>query len=132
MASELVETDAKYREIIKSLLGRTVVCDDLDCAVAIAKKYTYRFKIVTLDGQVINAGGSMTGGSRTQNAGILSRGNEIEKLTKGLEIMKNEMASLQSDFKQLSEDKAAALADLEGAQGDLLRKNEEKIRLQAT
>ena len=130
MASELVETDAKYREIIKSLLGRTVVCDDLDCAVAIAKKYTYRFKIVTLDGQVINAGGSMTGGSRTQNAGILSRGNEIEKLTKGLEAMKNEMASLQSDFKQLSEDKAAALADLEGAQGDLLRKNEEKIRLQ--
>lgn len=130
MASELVETDVKYREIIKSLLGRTVVCDDLDCAVAIAKKYTYRFKIVTLDGQVINAGGSMTGGSRTQNAGILSRGNEIEKLTKGLEAMKNEMASLQSDFKQLSEDKAAALADLEGAQGDLLRKNEEKIRLQ--
>lgn len=130
MASELVETDAKYREIIKSLLGRTVVCDDLDCAVAIAKKYTYRFKIVTLDGQVINAGGSMTGGSRTQNAGILSRGNEIEKLTKGLETMKNEMASLQSDFKQLSKDKAAALADLEGAQGDLLRKNEEKIRLQ--
>lgn len=130
MASELVETDSKYREIIKSLLGRTVVCDDLDCAVAIAKKYTYRFKIVTLDGQVINAGGSMTGGSRTQNAGILSRGNEIEKLTKGLEAMKNEMASLQSDFKQLSEDKAAALADLEGAQGDLLRKNEEKIRLQ--
>ena len=130
MASELVETEPKYREIIKSLLGRTVVCDDLDCAVAIAKKYTYRFKIVTLDGQVINAGGSMTGGSRTQNAGILSRGNEIEKLTKGLEAMKNEMASLQSDFKQLSEDKAAALADLEGAQGDLLRKNEEKIRLQ--
>ncbi|MBS7388876.1 MAG: chromosome segregation protein SMC, partial [Oscillospiraceae bacterium] len=63
-------------------------------------------------------------------AGILSRGNEIEKLTKGLEAMKNEMASLQSDFKQLSEDKAAALADLEGAQGDLLRKSEEKIRLQ--
>ncbi len=130
MASELVETDPKYREIIKSLLGRTVVCDDLDCAVAIAKKYTYRFKIVTLDGQVINAGGSMTGGSRTQNAGILSRGNEIEKLTKSLEAMKNEMASLQADFKQLSEDKAAALADLEGTQGDLLRKNEEKIRLE--
>ncbi len=130
MACELVETDKKYSEIIKSLLGRTVVCDDIDCAVAIAKKYTYRFKIVTLDGQVINAGGSMTGGSRTQNSGILSRSNEIEKLSKTLSSIKNEIQSMQADFKQLSEDKAAALADLEGAQGDLLRKKEEKIRLE--
>ena len=102
----------------------------MDCAISIAKKYNYRFKVVTLDGQVVNAGGSMTGGSRTQNAGILSRGNEIEKLQKGLESIKNEIAVLEADFKQLSEDKAAAFAELEGAQGDLLRQNEEKIRLE--
>lgn len=130
IASELVKSDKKYSEIIKSLLARTVVCDDMDCAISIAKKYNYRFKVVTLDGQVVNAGGSMTGGSRTQNAGILSRGNEIEKLQKGLESIKNEIAVLEADFKQLSEDKAAAFAELEGAQGDLLRQNEEKIRLE--
>lgn len=130
IASQLVSCDGKYGEIIESLLGRTVVCDDMDCAVAIARKYNYRFKIVTLDGQVINAGGSMTGGSRTQNAGILSRGNEIEKLTKGLENAKNEIKGLEADFKQLSEDESAAKAELDGAQGDLLRKNEEKIRLE--
>lgn len=130
IASELVETDKKYSQIIKNLLARTVVCDDLDCAVAIAKKYNYRFKTVTLDGQVVNAGGSMTGGSRTQNAGILSRGNEIDKLKKGLKAEENEIKDLENEFKRLSEDKAEAFALLEGAKGDLLRKNEEKIRLE--
>ena len=81
LASSLVEYDSKYDEIVKSLLGRTVVADDLDAAIAIAKKYNYKFKIVTLDGQVVNAGGSMTGGAKLQNAGILSRGNQLEKLS---------------------------------------------------
>ncbi len=128
IASELVSADKKYSEIIKSLLGRTAVADDMDCAVAIAKKYSYRFRIVTLDGQIINAGGSMTGGSRTRNAGILSRGNELERLGKNLETLRNEVKTLEADFKQLSEDKAAARAELDGAEGDLLRLNEEKIR----
>ncbi len=128
IASELVSSDKKYSEIIKSLLGRTAVADDMDCAVAIAKKYSYRFRIVTLDGQIINAGGSMTGGSRMRNAGILSRGNELEKLTKSLETLKNEVKTIQAEFKRLSEDKAAAKAELDGAEGDLLRLNEEKIR----
>ena len=130
IASELVTCDSKYSEIINSLLGRTVVCDDMDCAVNIAKKYNYRFKIVTLDGQVVNAGGSMTGGSRTQNAGILSRGNEIDKLKKGLDTFSTEIKTLEADFKQLNEDAAFAKAELEGAEGDLLSKNEEKIRLE--
>ena len=82
LASELVECDSKYSGVITSLLGRTVVSEDLDSAVEIAKKYSYKFKVVTLDGQVVNAGGSMTGGARLQNAGILSRANEIEKLKK--------------------------------------------------
>ena len=130
IASRLVSCDGRYSEIINSLLGRTVVCDDMDCAVQIAKKYNYRFKIVTLDGQVVNAGGSMTGGSRTQNAGILSRGNEIDKLTKGLDAIGVQIKTLEEDYKQLSEDAARASAELEGAEGDLLRKNEEKIRLE--
>ena len=80
IASELVSSDEKYRNIVLNLLGRTVIAEDLDAAIAMAKKYHNRFRIVTLDGQVMNAGGSMTGGSVNRDAGILSRANELEKL----------------------------------------------------
>lgn len=61
LAAELVSFDEKYRGVIDSLLGRVAVAEDLDTAVLIAKKNQYKFRIVTLDGQVVNAGGSMTG-----------------------------------------------------------------------
>ena len=128
IASDLVSYDNKYSEIIRWLLGRTAVAEDIDSAIAIAKKYSYRFRIVTLDGQVINAGGSMTGGSRVQNAGILSRGNEIERLKGSLASMQKELDGMFSDYKLLSEDASAAKAELEGAEGDLLRAKEENIR----
>lgn len=128
IASDLVSYDNKYSEIIRWLLGRTAVAEDIDSAIAIAKKYSYRFRIVTLDGQVINAGGSMTGGSRVQNAGILSRGNEIERLKGSLASMQKELDGMLSDYKLLSEDASAAKAELEGAEGDLLRAKEENIR----
>lgn len=128
IASDLVSYDNKYSEIIRWLLGRTAVAEDMDSAIAIAKKYSHRFRIVTLDGQVINAGGSMTGGSRVQNAGILSRGNEIERLKGSLASMQKELDGMLSDYKLLSEDASAAKAELEGAEGDLLRAKEENIR----
>lgn len=128
IASDLVSYDNKYSEIIRWLLGRTAVAEDIDSAIAIAKKYSYRFRIVTLDGQVINAGGSMTGGSRVQNAGILSRGNEIERIKGSLASMQKELDGMLSDYKLLSEDASAAKAELEGAEGDLLRAKEENIR----
>ena len=128
IASDLVSYDNKYSEIIRWLLGRTAVAEDIDSAIVIAKKYSYRFRIVTLDGQVINAGGSMTGGSRVQNAGILSRGNEIERLKGSLASMQKELDGMLSDYKLLSEDASAAKAELEGAEGDLLRAKEENIR----
>ena len=130
IASNLVSADKKYADIIENLLGKTVVCEDMDSAIAMAKKYKNRFKIVTLDGQVINAGGSMTGGSKAQGVGMLSRSNEIEKLmasVKGLEDKKNNLAVQE---KMLSEDLASAIADLEGIEGDILSANEEKIRLE--
>ena len=81
VASELVKCDSRYNGIVDNLLGRTVIVEDIDAAIAMAKKYGNRFKIVTLDGQVVNPGGSMTGGSVNKEAGILSRANEIEKLS---------------------------------------------------
>ena len=81
IASSLVSFDQTYGQIVENLLGRTVIVETIDHAILMAKKYEGRFKIVTLDGQVVNPGGSITGGSVNKEAGILSRANELEKLT---------------------------------------------------
>ena len=129
LAYKLVSADSIYSEIIRSLLGRIAVCEDLDCAVNIAKKYNYKFKIVTLDGQVINAGGSMTGGSKISNAGFLARRTEIEKLKKECETLADKVSFSYSELKNAAETAAKEKADLEGARGELLRKQEEKVQL---
>ncbi len=130
LASNLVQYDKKYIEIINSLLGRTVVADDLDSAVVIAKKYSYRFKVVTLDGQVINAGGSMTGGAKLQNAGILSRGNEMEKLKKECEELSSKLELMSSNILQQQENCSAVTAELEGCKAEIATLSEDKIRLE--
>ncbi|MDD6807315.1 MAG: chromosome segregation protein SMC [Oscillospiraceae bacterium] len=132
IASELVSADKKYDEIVKAQLARTVVVEDIDSAIAIGKKYGNRFKIVTLDGQVINAGGSMTGGSRVQNAGILSRSGAIDDQKKELESLKKKLAISEQDFKQVSEELALAKAELEASDADLITANEEKVRIESS
>ena len=128
MADKLVEYDKQYEEIIRSELARTVVAEDIDCAVSMAKKYGYSFKIVTLDGQVINAGGSMTGGSRGHNSGFLSRINEIEKLRTLAKEINEETERLQGEHKQLLEELSGVEAELLGTEGDLKRAEENVIR----
>ena len=130
LASELVEYDKKYTEIIKSLLGRTVVAEDLDAAIVIAKKYGYKFKIVTLDGQVVNAGGSMTGGAKLQNAGILSRGNELEKLKGELTALEEKISVLRKETEIQQESYSATAAELEGCKSEIISLGEEKIRVE--
>lgn len=130
IASKLVSCDGKYKDIIENLLGKTVICDDMDSAIAMSKRYKNRFKIVTLDGQVINAGGSMTGGSKAQGVGMLSRSNEIDKLRSAVKDLEDKKNSLAVQEKMLSEDLASAVADLNGIEGDILSANEEKIRLE--
>ncbi len=79
-ADTLVSYDAQYTEIVRYLLGRIVVAEDLDTGATIAKKYNYRFRVVTLTGQVINAGGSFTGGSAQKSSGLLSRRAQLQQL----------------------------------------------------
>ena len=69
IAAELIQFDPAYRDIFNNLLGKTVIAENLDDAVEMARRFRYRFRIVTLDGHVMNAGGSMTGGSSGRNAG---------------------------------------------------------------
>ena len=82
IAYELVSFDKQYEQVFANFLGRTVVAETLSDAVRIARKNDNRLRIVTLDGQIINAGGSMTGGSAVSNSGIISRANELEELKK--------------------------------------------------
>ena len=110
------------------MLGHTAVADNIDSAIAISKRFGHRFKVVTLDGQVMNAGGSMTGGSRGQNAGILSRGNDIEQLKKTVAKLEKELAERQVKYKELSGEVSAAQAEYDGVTAELQKAQEEKIR----
>ncbi len=131
IASELVKCDSKYSEIIKAQLARTVVVEDIDSAITMAKKYSNRFKIVTLDGQVMNAGGSMTGGSRTHNAGLLSRGNQIEKITEEIKKLSLKLEDISAQHKASVEELSSAKADLINAQSELTSAQEDKIRAES-
>lgn len=131
VASELVGCDKKYSNVIDSLLARTVVVEDMDCAIMIAKKYSHRIKLVTLDGQVLNPGGSMTGGSRSQNSGILSRANEIERLHTESARLTEKQERMQAEYKTLLGELSACRADLSGTQADLARGQEDVIRCES-
>ncbi len=98
IGSELVSYDKAYREIVENLLGRIVITENIDQAISMAKKYGNRFKIVTLDGQVMNVGGSMTGGSTSREAGILSRANELTKLTSQEQELTEKLQKLEEEY----------------------------------
>jgi len=119
IALNLVKFDSKYSGIYASLLGRVVIADNLNSAIAIAKKHGQRFKIVTLDGQVINAGGSMTGGSSASRAGVLSRANEIEQLKTRISTLSEDLKVLQREHAESTREKNAAEYELETAQNQL-------------
>ena len=113
IACDLAEYDKKYDGIFRNLLGRCVVVDNIDNGVNMAKKNGYKFKIVTLDGQLINAGGSLTGGSFSKNQSLLGRGKEIEKLkeeTKKLQEIVDDnddfIAELKASINKMADTKA--------------------------
>ena len=100
IASDLITAEPKYRGVVENLLGRTVIVETIDNAISMAKRYGNRFKIVTLDGQVMNPGGSMTGGSVSREAGILSRANELEKLTATEKNLTEKLNALEGNFQE--------------------------------
>ena len=128
VASNLVDCDEQYRDIVENLLGRVMVVEDIDCAIAISKRYKNRYKIVTLDGQVMNPGGSMSGGSKGKGSGVLSRANLIEELKSEAQKIGNELKNVQAELKKAVEDANSAVADLQGADADLRNAKEEYIR----
>jgi chromosome segregation protein len=131
VADQLISFDPRYRNVFSNLLGRVAVMEDLDTAIAAARKYGYQFRIVTLDGQVLNPGGSMTGGSASRSAGILSRANELERLKEQLQSIREQGAEAERIWTEAEREATAAAYQLETAQGQLRQWEDAVLRLEA-
>ena len=104
IASDLVKFNKKYEQIIFNLLGRTVIVDNMDTAIKVAKQNSYTFRIVTKDGDLINPSGAITGGSvAKKTVNILGRGKEIEKLDKELKELKAKIQKLEDEKQEYEE-----------------------------
>ncbi len=130
IASRLITFDEKYRNIFESLLGRTVIAEDMDCGIAMARKYRSAFRIVTLDGQVINRGGSMTGGSTSRSAGVLSRAAELQKLSGRSGAMHQALEEARRAEEAAARELAAAQYELETAESQRRQAEDEVLRLE--
>ncbi len=130
LACDLVSYDKQYEGVVRSLLGRTVIAEDLDYATAMAKRHGYKFRIVTLDGQVVNAGGSLTGGSSIKGAGLMSRRAEIDRLRQDVTAKMQALEAAREQYRQLQQDVAGVEAQVAGARGELTTAQEDKIRLE--
>jgi len=132
VASDLVTAQSQYQGIVENLLGRTVIVQDLDAAIAMANKYHNRFKIVTLDGQVMNAGGSMTGGSVNKDAGILSRANELEKLTAQEKKLLSEKQKCEAELQEAQRQFDEVEFEINTAREQLREAEDQVLRLEGT
>ena len=94
-ANTLVQADAEYSELVQYLLGRVLVVDNIDHAIAIGKKYRHSLRMVTIEGESLSPGGSMTGGAFRNNSNLLGRRREIEELEKNVALRKKELETTQ-------------------------------------
>ncbi|MBE6939861.1 MAG: chromosome segregation protein SMC [Ruminococcaceae bacterium] len=115
VASRLVQYDKKYEAIARYALGHTVIVEDLDCGIQMARRHQNRFRIVTLDGQVINRGGSMTGGSVNRNSGVLSRAGEIVRRRAELEQLQQQLAEANARAEETGRELQKAQYELDVA-----------------
>ncbi|MDE7361176.1 MAG: hypothetical protein K2N38_04520 [Oscillospiraceae bacterium] len=131
IASELIECGDEYANIVGNLLGATAVVDDIDTATVIGKKYGYRFRIVTLDGQVVNTGGSFTGGSRVSKSGIISRKQELDGLYAEVSRLRESVKSKNEEFERYRAEVAKFTIEAEGMADRIRELEQEDIRMNA-
>ena len=131
IASHLITCDDKYRPIMENLLGRIVVAESIDHAVAIARKHGYKFRIVTLDGQLVNAGGSLTGGSTVKNAGLLSRRADIDKLSAEAKALQDKCSAQEPELNELKQEIASLQAQLSSLDAQMRVIGEDRITTQS-
>ena len=120
VASDLVEFDKKYEQIILNLLGRTVVVDNIQNAINLAKENSYSFRIITVEGDVINPSGAITGGSVTKKTvNILGRSREIEELEKDIKILKNKVQKLEKDKEEYTDSSENIIEEIQALEKQL-------------
>ena len=130
LAHELVETEnADAKKAVTFLLGRTVVVETIDDAIAVSRSMNAKYKTVTLDGQVVNPGGSMTGGSTAKSAGLLSRSVEIERIEKSLKQKQDELLEFEQSFAKSQNEKNELEARLDGVLAEIRANREEMARI---
>lgn len=113
LAHTLVQTEERYRGICAQLLGRTVVVDQIDHAIALQRKYRYSLRIVTLEGESMNPGGSMTGGSFKNSSSLLSRNREIEELKEKVSRLHGELQSVQKKLVEIQNARSSCYSELD-------------------
>lgn len=131
IASEVISCDKKYDGIVKNLLGRTVLIDNMDNAIAMSKRFSYRFRIVTLDGEVLNAGGAITGGSVNRATGLLSRADELKRLKDQTETLKKSIEQLRASINGISEEQKTLLSKAIALDNEISALEREQVREQA-
>ena len=128
VASDLVQYDSKYDNIVANLLGRIIVVDEINEASRVARSLDYRNRVVTTDGQVINAGGSFTGGSVSQSAGLFSRKQEIEELEKKLSNLQAKQQKAEEAAAKLKAEVEALAAEITATSSEAITAGGDKIR----
>ena len=128
VAADLVKCDPRYQHIIDNLLGRIIVVEDLSEASTVAKNLGYRNRIVTLDGQVINAGGSFTGGSTARSVGVFSRKQELDELRARLVKLDKKRADAEKELEARKAEVDNLTAQLSGAEAEGMNASSERLR----
>ena len=133
VASTLVDAKDVYEELVEYLLGQTLVVDHIDHAIVIAKKYKHSIRIVTLDGELLSPGGSMSGGAFKNSSNLLGRRREAEDLEKAILKLKNQIEDIQCEIENLRDTRKKSREELEEQtqtlQKEYLRQNTAKLKL---
>ena len=131
LASSLVQADRRYDNIVSNLLGRIIVVDDINEASRVARDNGFRSKVVTLDGQVVNAGGSFTGGSVQRSAGLFTRKQEMEELRIKAAKLQKDCLAAQEKTDQCKEQVDALQAELTATASEQITAANDKVRAEA-
>jgi len=130
IGSELISFNERYSGVINSLLGRVVIIDNIDNGIALSRKFGYRFKVVTLEGDVLNSGGSLSGGSANKTSGFLSRAADIKILKSELSELKAKLEDMVTDYKKAESDLNGINSRIEACEPSVREYENEIIRLE--
>lgn len=136
LASALVDTAPEYKKVVENLLGRIVVVDHIDHAIALARKYQYSLRIVTVEGDLLNPGGSMSGGAFKNSSNLLGRRREIEDIKHQISVIEGNISSLSSSISSLQDKKQQLELGIRSTEEEItelnLKVNTERLTLNQT